>query len=120
MMQSGCSAAQSGSIPRLSEKQFVRQAAQPNTVILDVRTPKEYEAAHIGGSILIDYLNTEKFTEEIQKLDSSKNYLLYCRTGKRSLHAAYLMKSKGFKKVSDLKEGITGWHGPVVIPAKIK
>lgn len=101
-------------IPLLTNEQFASEAAQPNTVILDVRTPEEYEAGHLQGSVLIDYLDTENFKKEILALDTNKNYILYCRTGKRSYSAATLMKEKGFKNVKHLKDGITGWNGPTV------
>lgn len=118
VLSMACGGSKAQGIPRLTNEQFVQQAAKPNSVILDVRTPEEFNAAHLEGAILIDYLETEKFTKQILTLDKSKNYLLYCRTGKRSLNAANLMKEKGFKQVSDLKDGITGWQGPTVTDKK--
>lgn len=113
-----CGGSKLNGIPRLTNKQFTKQAANPNSIILDVRTLKEFEAGHIEGAILIDYLDTEHFTKKILALDTNKSYLLYCRSGKRSLNAANFMKEKGFKKVSDLKEGIIGWQGPTVTDKK--
>jgi rhodanese-related sulfurtransferase len=66
----------------------------------------------------MDYLETEKFVKQVAALDPAKKYLLYCRTGKRSLNAATIMKSKGFTKVSDLKDGISEWDGPTVTDKK--
>jgi rhodanese-related sulfurtransferase len=113
-----CGGSKVDGITRLSNEQFKKEAAQPNRVILDVRTPEEFEAGHLAGAIMIDYLDTENFSKEVVKLDHSKHYLLYCRSGKRSLNAANLMKSKGFKHVSDLKDGITGWQGQTVTGKK--
>jgi rhodanese-related sulfurtransferase len=113
-----CGGTKVDGIRRLTNEQFKQQAAKANSVILDVRTPEEFNAGHIEGAILIDYLETENFTKQILTLDKGKNYLLYCRTGKRSLNAANVMKEKGFKQVSDLKDGISGWNGPTVTPKK--
>jgi len=113
-----CGGSQVDGIRRLTNEQFKQQAAKTNSVILDVRTPEEFNAGHIEGAILIDYLETDNFTKQILTLDKSKNYLLYCRSGKRSLNAANIMKEKGFQQVSDLKDGISGWKGPTVTPKK--
>jgi rhodanese-related sulfurtransferase len=113
-----CGGSKADGIPRLTNEQFIQQAANPKSVILDVRTPGEFEDAHLEGAILIDYLETDNFTKQIQTLDKSKNYLLYCRTGRRSLNAAHIMKEKGFKQVSDLRDGISRWKGPTVTPKK--
>ncbi len=107
----GC---QSNDISRLSNKQFNDLASKENTIIIDVRTPDEFKSGHLNNAILIDYLETDLFRKQIQTLDTSKTYLLYCRTGKRSLNAAKLMKENGFKMVSDLKGGISQWDGPVI------
>jgi phage shock protein E len=105
-------------IKRLTNAQFKKEAAKPNTVVIDVRTPEEYNEGHIEGALLMDYMQTENFVKQVQSLDPAKNYILYCRTGKRSLNAANIMVSKGFKKVSDLKDGISEWDGPIVTTKK--
>ena len=105
-------------IGRLTNGQFRKEAKKPNTVIIDVRTPEEFQAGHIEGAVLMDYLETEKFVKQVAALDPAKQYLLYCRTGKRSMNAATIMKTKGFTKVSDLKDGISEWDGPTVTDKK--
>lgn len=77
-------------------------------VILDVRKSSEYNEGHICGAILLDFLDTDSFMEGIDKLDKSKTYYIYCRSGRRSHNAALKMKDKGFK-VFDMKGGIIEW-----------
>lgn len=101
-------------IQRLSNEQFSKQAALANHIIIDVRKPDEYKTGHIKGAINLDYLETNSFKKQILSLDPSKYYLLYCRTGVRSLNAAKVLKEKGFVNVSDLKNGISEWTGPIV------
>jgi rhodanese-related sulfurtransferase len=105
-------------IKRLTNEQFRQEAKKPNTVIIDVRTPEEFQTAHIEGAKLMDVEDPENFTRQIQSLDPAKHYLLYCRSGKRSMNAANIMKEKGFKKISDLKSGISEWDGPTVTDKK--
>ncbi len=81
-------------------------------VLIDVRTPMEFNQGHIPHSLLIDIYNS-KFTDEVRKLDRNKNYYLYCHSGNRSFHAGKFMLSIGFKNVYHLKPGIIGWYGPI-------
>ena len=82
---------------------------QAGFIILDVRTPSEFASGHIAGSILIDF-NASGFRTEVDKLDKSKRYLVYCRTSNRSGQAVSIMKDLGFKKVYDMDGGIVAWE----------
>jgi len=85
-------------------------------VILDIRTPGEFKAGHLKNSILIDYYATT-FAQQLEKLDKSKTYLVYCRSGNRSGRALPLFKKMAFKKVYEMGRGINGWRAaglPVV------
>ncbi len=77
-------------------------------VLLDVRTPKEFEEDHIPGAVNIDY-SSPSFRSETGKLDRSVIYLLYCRAGNRSSQALDVMKSMGFTRIAHIAGGITAW-----------
>ena len=77
-------------------------------VILDLRTPPEYQSGHIKGAIMIDYYS-KTFADEIARLDKEKSYLVYCRSGNRSARSMDLLKKLQFKKVYHLASGINGW-----------
>lgn len=81
-------------------------------VIIDVRTDQEYKMGHIPNSNLIDIMNPA-FLQEIEKLDKTKNYYLYCRSGNRSYHAGMAMLQMGFENVSHLQNGILDWYEPL-------
>jgi rhodanese-related sulfurtransferase len=68
--------------------------------IIDVRTPAEYEQAHIVGALNID-VEAPDFGERIAELDPDEPYLLYCRTGRRSDLAAQQMAAAGFTDITD-------------------
>lgn len=83
-----------------------------NSVILDVRTKGEYAEGHIPGSKLIDIMSPT-FLQEIEQLDKSKNYYVYCRSGNRSYHAGMAMLRVGFQTVYNLQSGILDWYEPL-------
>ena len=74
-------------------------------IILDVRTPEEYDRGHLKNAILINFYNPN-FSHELDQLDKSKDYLVYCRSGGRSLNATKMMVEKGFTTVMNLKRGV--------------
>jgi rhodanese-related sulfurtransferase len=86
-----------------------RNKGNPNFVILDVRTPEEFSGGYIEGAVNIDYYGPG-FPVEIGKLDRTKTYLVYCRTGNRSENAFVLMKELQFKEVYPVEGGITAWR----------
>ena len=77
-------------------------------VILDVRTPEEFDAGHLEGATLIDFYEPD-FADRIADLDRDTPYLLYCRSGNRSGSAAELMEELGFTDVTDVDGGINAW-----------
>lgn len=83
--------------------------SDPNTIILDVRTPEEFADGHLKGALLTDFQNQD-FKNEIDKLDKSKTYLVYCKAGTRQQLAAEHMKSIGFENIYLLEGGFTAWQ----------
>ncbi len=80
-----------------------------NYVLLDVRTADEVAEAHIGEPINIDIFE-EDFADKIGQLDKSKNYLVYCRSGRRSATACIFMAENGFTgELFNLEGGILAW-----------
>ncbi len=86
-------------------------ASDDNAVILDVRTPEEYNEAHIPGAQLMNVQDPQSFMKSLEKLDKSKNFYVYCRSGKRSNKACLVLDHNGFENVYDLEGGIEAWTG---------
>lgn len=84
-----------------------------NAIILDVRTPEEFEDGYIPNSTNIDIYLGQEFIDEIEKLDKSKSYFVYCRSGNRSGQACAIMNSLGFDKAYNLEGGFIEWEGEV-------
>jgi rhodanese-related sulfurtransferase len=85
-----------------------------NAVILDVRTTQEVEDGYIPEAINIDIFGGQAFLDAIDKLDKSKNYYVYCRSGNRSGQACALMNSRGFENCYNLIGGMMEWEGEVI------
>jgi rhodanese-related sulfurtransferase len=81
---------------------------RPQYVLLDVRTPEEYSSGHLPGATLIDFRSPD-FDSKIAKLDPSKTYCLYCRTGHRSGQACSKLMALNIP-CYHLAGGITAWR----------
>ena len=81
----------------------------PDFVIIDVRTPKEFAEGHIEDAINIDFYS-ETFPDELNILNKNKTYLIYCRSGGRSGGALTIMESLYFKEVHNMTGGIIQWQ----------
>lgn len=86
-----------------------RLGSDSEAYLLDVRKPDEYEAGHIAGAHLLNWLDTDNFNVGSEKLDKSKTICVYCRSGRRSSEAAGYLAGQGFKVV-DLDGGILAWE----------
>ncbi|MFC1589257.1 cyclic nucleotide-binding domain-containing protein [Pseudomonadota bacterium] len=108
-----------GVLSRLSKEQFLSLLNEPmldildfdnakekvaNSVAewLDVRLPNEYQSAHIKGATHLPLIFLRM---KVDTLDKSKNYILYCDTGRRSSSASYILNERGFN-TSVLKNGL--------------
>lgn len=94
----------------LSNRRFQKLMKKENAIVLDVRTAKEFSEGHIPAATNIDF-QKDDFAAQIQSLDKTKTYLLYCRSGKRSAKALNIFKENGFANVYHLKAGIIEWNG---------
>ncbi|SHJ26061.1 Rhodanese-related sulfurtransferase [Arenibacter nanhaiticus] len=99
----------------LSQEEWSSQLeSDNNALILDVRTQEEVEEGYIPNSIHIDIYLGQTFIDELEKLDKTKNYYVYCRSGNRSGQACALMNQLGFENAFNLEGGFMNWQGEVV------
>jgi rhodanese-related sulfurtransferase len=87
-----------------------------NAVVLDVRTEDEWSDGIITNALMIDINKGQFFINEIETLDKSKNYYVYCRSGVRSAKACDIMNELGFENTYNLLGGFMQWVGEVVYP----
>jgi rhodanese-related sulfurtransferase len=83
-------------------------AENPDAVILDVRTAPEVAQGAIDGYVHID-IKSPNFQNQIKELDKDKTYLVYCRSGRRSVAACQYMAQEGFSNLYNLQGGYISW-----------
>jgi len=99
----------------LSER--LTQTGAPAPILLDVREPAEFKAAHIPGSLHVPRGVLEQacdwdYGDTVPELAGGKDreIIVICRSGNRSLLAAQVMQQMGFTHVVSLKTGVRGWN----------
>ena len=80
-------------------------------IVLDVRTPEEYEKKHIPGAVLLPIEEIKKGNFELLP-DKNKIILVHCWTGRRAEDAAAILVNSGYKYVYSFG-GLVDWTGPV-------
>lgn len=94
--------------PQEAEALIKENEENAHFIILDVRTPLEFNTGHIDGATNVN-CNALDFEERLKKFDKNDLYLLYCASGGRSSTALKKMKTWGFTKIYHLKQGYNGW-----------
>lgn len=94
-----------------------RIAENPELMVVDVREPYEYDAMHIEGSIaaprgILESACEWDYEETIPELVKAREreVVVVCRSGYRSVLAAFSMHLLGFGNVASLKTGLRGWN----------
>jgi rhodanese-related sulfurtransferase len=96
--------------------QEVLQTGQ-KPLLLDIRCPDEFAAAHIRGSInvprgileiAVDYGYEETVPGLVEARD--RRVVVICRSGNRSILAAHTLKLMGYNNVVSLRTGLRGWN----------
>jgi len=100
----------------LNQQEWIEQLAKDdNAVVLDVRTEEELEEGFIPNAINIDVREPQQFLDQINELDKSKNYYVYCRSGGRSAQACAVMNQMcAIPNTYNLLGGFMEWNGEVV------
>lgn len=98
----------------LSQKDWELQLKEDaNAVILDVRTEEECNEGIIPNAINIDIYKGQGFIYQLEELDKTKNYYVYCKAGGRSAQACSVMNQLGFQNAYNLLGGFMNWKGEV-------
>jgi len=87
-------------------KSYLADKQVDDLTILDVRQPKEYEAGHIPGALLMPL---PELTDHLQRIDRTKPVMVYCASGGRSRMAAQLLSGQGFDPIINVAGGFNAW-----------
>jgi len=85
------------------------QASANRALLLDVRSPAEFEGAHIAGSILhplgeLDFVAVQKLAAE------KSECVIICRSGNRARQAAEKLVANGLANLQVLEGGLIAWE----------
>ena len=94
-------------IKLISSSDFI-EFQDSDYVLIDVRTPEEYDFGHIPNALNYDFYS-DTFQSKILNLSKNESVILYCRTNNRSNKTAKILKEKGFKEIFVIEGGITEW-----------
>jgi adenylyltransferase/sulfurtransferase len=86
-----------------------RQDRGEDLFILDVREVHEYQICNLKGKLI----PLGELPQRVNELDSSREMVVHCRSGKRSAEAIQFLQKAGFKKLWNLKGGILAWSDEV-------
>lgn len=84
-----------------------RLEANPDAILLDVRSQEEYDQGHIPGAVC--FPNEDILPELPLPFEKDAEILVYCHSGRRSAEAAEKLKHMGYTNVADFG-GIQDWN----------
>jgi sulfur-carrier protein adenylyltransferase/sulfurtransferase len=103
-------AAPTSTVPEITPRELKSRLDRGDDIyVLDVREPHEYQICNIGGHLI----PLGDLSRRVNELDSSREIVAHCRSGKRSAEAAEFLRKAGFKKLWNLKGGILAWSDEV-------
>jgi len=103
-----CDASRGVAIHRLSPADADKLLAEGGVLLLDVRTPKEFQDGHIPSAKSFPMMGFSERLKELPK-DKTQPVLVYCGTGIRSAKAARVLYGEGYRDVYDLSGGLRAW-----------
>lgn len=96
-------------IRSLVPAEAVQLINRENGVVVDVCEPQEFSAGHIVRALNVPLSALNTRTAELEKY-RDRPLILSCRSGNRSLKAAFALRRAGFQKVYSLAGGLIAWQ----------
>jgi molybdopterin/thiamine biosynthesis adenylyltransferase/rhodanese-related sulfurtransferase len=97
-------------VPEITPRELKARLDRGDDVfILDVREPHEYQICNLKGHLI----PLGDISRRVSELDSSREIVAHCRSGKRSAEAVEFLQRAGFRKIWNLKGGILAWSDEV-------
>jgi molybdopterin/thiamine biosynthesis adenylyltransferase/rhodanese-related sulfurtransferase len=102
--------APSTSVPEMTPRELKSRLDRGDDLfVLDVREPHEYQICNINGHLI----PLGELPRRVHEIDTSREIVAHCRSGKRSAEAAEFLRKAGFRKIWNLKGGILAWSDEV-------
>jgi molybdopterin/thiamine biosynthesis adenylyltransferase/rhodanese-related sulfurtransferase len=102
--------APAATVPEMTPRELKQRLDRGDDLfVLDVREPHEYQICNLNGYLI----PLGDLPKRVHELDSSREIVAHCRSGKRSADAAEFLRKAGFRKIWNLKGGILAWSDEV-------
>ena len=97
-------------VPEITPRQLkTRLDRGDDLYILDVREPHEFQICNLNGHLI----PLGDLPRRVNELDTAREIVAHCRSGKRSADAVAFLQQAGFKKIWNLTGGILAWSDEV-------
>ncbi len=96
-------------IRNLNPTEAIQIINRENGVVVDVCEPQEFAAGHVVRALNVPLSNLKARVAELEKY-RDRPVILACRSGNRSLKAAFDLHRQGFTKVYSLAGGLLAWQ----------
>nr|WP_241175245.1 rhodanese-like domain-containing protein [Natronolimnobius sp. AArcel1] len=104
----------------LVDREGVEQAVEGDAVVVDTRTPAEYDQSHIPGAVQLGWedlleegiLKPEDELEDLlaeRGLTRDERIVLYCNTARRLSHTYVVLRDLGYENVAFYEGSLTDW-----------
>lgn len=90
------------------DSEGAQRAIDNGAQVIDVRTPGEFQLAHIPGAINVPL---DELEGRAGAWDKDATYVIYCQTGARSATAVGILGRLGFDNIVHLTQGLSVWTG---------
>lgn len=86
----------------------IEELEKQGAIIIDVRSPQEFEEGHLRNAICIpDYEIMQKIEEVVP--DKEQTIIVYCSSGYRSKKIQKKLENRGYTKLYNLYNGIENY-----------
>jgi len=97
-------------VPEITARELKERLDRGEDVfILDVREPHEYQICNLKGHLI----PLGELPKRMHELDSAREIVAHCKSGKRSAQAVDFLRQAGFRKIYNLRGGILSWSTEV-------
>ena len=82
--------------------------SDPTAVLIDVRTPGEFQGGHLAGARNLELDRLEALAPQALP-DKSAHLVVYCHSGNRSSFAVTILQRMGYTNLVNMTGGIAAW-----------
>lgn len=93
-------------VRQISTLELKKELTNKNKQFIDVRTPGEFHSRNIRG---FNNIPLQQLAQKANELSKDKEVIVICQSGMRSNKASKLLKTLGFKNVTNVKGGMNAW-----------